>query len=201
MNNTTFRTLIFYYSALINIYINNFSAAEKFIKKGLLIANKASNSFLVNNLNELDKKLKEIKKDPRDFIDKLIELAKIDSIEAFKSETEKITKDKLPEKIYSIEDIRNFYLPIATSKFGDPNEVIETLEKAFQMTKNSNDPEIISERATILYYLGSALITIENYNKAEDTLKKGLEICKQTGNNDLAQRIQRILNTLPDYMY
>ncbi|MHA1231550.1 MAG: tetratricopeptide repeat protein [Candidatus Helarchaeota archaeon] len=198
MSNPAFRTLVYYYSAIINIYVNNFSSAEKFIKKGLLIANKASNEFMQKNLKALDDKLKEIKKDPRDLIEKLINLSKIDPKEAFKA-GESIEKTELPDRVYSAEEIRQFYMPIATSKFGDPNEVIETLKKALQMTKGSHDPEIIAEKANILYYLGSALLTVEDFKKAEETLKEGIEICKQIGNNDLGQRIKRILNSISEY--
>ncbi|MHA1269968.1 MAG: hypothetical protein ACTSPY_09310 [Candidatus Helarchaeota archaeon] len=199
MNNETFRSLIYYYSAIINIYINNFSSADKFLKKGIASANKVENSFLVENFKKLDEKIKELKKDPRDLTEKLVALANIESRTAFKLTQGKLSTSNLPDKIYSIDEIREFYLPIATSKFGDPFKVIETLEKALEMTKGSNDPKIIAEKANILYYLGAAQITIEEYDHAEDRLKKGLEICKQVGNSELAQRIERILNNFSEY--
>lgn len=199
MSNSVFRSLIYYYSGIINIYIKNFSASDKFVKKGLQVAKNSDNSFLIEKFETLQKKLQEIKDDPRDLIEKLIGLAKMDIKEPFKTTEKKITGADLPEKIYSAKEIRDFYLPIATSKFGDPFEVVETLEKALKMTKNSNDPNIIAERAQILYYLGSAQITIEEISAAEERLKKGLEICKKLKNKELGDRIQRILNTISDY--
>ena len=147
----------------------------------------------------LEIKIKELKKDPRDLIDKLIALSYIDIKEAFKAIKEEISETDLPEKIYSADQIHEFYFSVATSKFGDPFEVIETLEKALAMTKRSNDPKIIAEKANILYYLGAAKITIEELKSAEETLKKGLEVSKQIHNEELAQRIQRILNSLLEY--
>ena len=199
MDNDAFRSLIYYYSALINMYINKQSIAEKFVKKGIQIASKSSNSFFKKIFKELNEKIIEIQADPRDLIKKLVELGKIEHKMAFNETNKEFNESELPEKIYSAEDIHEFYLPVAMSKFGDPFEVIKTLEKALEMTKGSNDPKIIQEKANILFFLGSAQITIEELKGAQERLKKGLEISKQIGNNDLAQRIQRILDSISDY--
>jgi len=200
MSNDGFRGLIYYFSSIINIYVNNQSASEKFVKKGQQIAEKTTNEFLKGIFAELDKQLKEIKKDPRDLIEKLIGLSNISIKDAFTASEAQISKSDIPAEVYSAEEIREFYTPIVNNKFGDPNEVIATLEKALKMTKNSNDPRIIAEQATILYYLGASKISIEEYTSAEDILKKGLEIAKQVRNDELVQRIQRLISTMSDLM-
>ena len=75
------------------------------------------------------------------------------------------------------------------------NEAIKYFEKALLTYKENlvDDYLLISQ---IYSYLGIAFDTIGEYEKAEDSFGKALEISKKTGNDDITNEIERVLNDL-----